>query len=82
MKTSAVLAVAAQAAFVFANCRVQLLDGNSFQLGTACIPKGGQGHITVNGRNWFITATDSCGLGFISTQNPPAGWQLKSLGSC
>ncbi|KAK1475705.1 hypothetical protein CABS01_03982 [Colletotrichum abscissum] len=82
MKTYTILAIAAQAAVVLANCKVQLLDGNSFQLGTACIPKGGQGHITVNGRNWFIDATTSCGLSFISTQNPPSGWQLKSLGSC
>ncbi|KXH26430.1 hypothetical protein CSIM01_12264 [Colletotrichum simmondsii] len=82
MKTSAIIAVAAQAAAVFANCSVQVLDANNFQIGTACIPKGGQGSIRYNGGNYFITATSSCGLGFISTQTHPAGWQLKLLGNC
>ncbi|KAF4883562.1 hypothetical protein CGCFRS4_v013470 [Colletotrichum fructicola] len=82
MKTTFFLAVAAQAALVFANCRVEILDGNSFQLGTACIPKGGQGPVAVNGRNYFVTATTSCGLGFLGTQTHPSDWQLKLLGNC
>ncbi|KAJ0358517.1 hypothetical protein COL26b_014486 [Colletotrichum chrysophilum] len=82
MKTTFFLAVAAQAALVFANCRVEILDGKSFQLGTACIPKGGQGPVAVNGHNYFITATTSCGLGFLGTQTHPSDWQLKLLGKC
>ncbi|KAL3297776.1 Heterokaryon incompatibility [Colletotrichum asianum] len=82
MKTTFFLAVAAQAALVFANCRVEILDGNSFQLGTACIPKGDQGPVAVNGRNYFVTATTSCGLGFLGTQTHPSDWQLKLLGNC
>ncbi|KAF4835251.1 hypothetical protein CGCTS75_v002810 [Colletotrichum tropicale] len=62
--------------------QVEILDGNSFQLGTACIPKGGQGPVAVNGRNYFVTATTSCGLGFLGTQTHPSDWQLKLIGNC
>ncbi|KAK2739557.1 hypothetical protein CKAH01_18680 [Colletotrichum kahawae] len=82
MKATLFLAIAASAVLVFANYRVEILDGNSFQLGTDCIPKGGQGPVAVNGVNYFVTATTSCGLGWVSTQTHPSGWQLRSLGSC
>ncbi|GME36507.1 hypothetical protein K4K51_011148 [Neofusicoccum parvum] len=50
-------------------------------IGSTCIQPGGDGVIAARGANWFVSVTESCGMGFTGNQGS-ADVSLQSCGRC
>lgn len=77
-------AIAALTPLVSAGCSVDVININQASMGNGCIPEGGEGGVRVPSRNqqYFVEASDTCGVSLNSNQVLPDGWSLRYKGRC